>query len=260
MEITEEELQELYIWVDGIPLSRPKRNIARDFSDGVLTAEVVHHFYPRLVELHNYSAANSLAQKLYNWSTLNNRVFKRLGFVVPNSECEAVANCEAGAVERVLKLTRDRLVQFAAQGPRPSASRAITQEAYSPDDALDPYETDSRAQDGIAAHYPQQRPGTWDSQAGAGASRGPASAASARPDPRQDKAAPLGAGLSLLRLHEPLDKRAAAALAERDLTITTLRETNEILDIKVRKLEQLVRLKDAKLQKLSARLEALTTA
>ena len=32
----------------------------------------------------------------------------------------------------------------------------------------------------------------------------------------------------------------------------------QILDTKVRKLEQLVRLKDAKLQKLSMRLEALT--
>lgn len=32
--LTDEELQRIYIWVDSIPLSRPKRNIARDFSDG----------------------------------------------------------------------------------------------------------------------------------------------------------------------------------------------------------------------------------
>ena len=54
-----------------MPLSKPKRNIARDFSDGVLVAEVVHHYFPKLVELHNYSAANSVRQKLYNWATLN---------------------------------------------------------------------------------------------------------------------------------------------------------------------------------------------
>jgi hypothetical protein len=30
----ETELQHLYAWIDGIPLSRPKRNIGRDFSDG----------------------------------------------------------------------------------------------------------------------------------------------------------------------------------------------------------------------------------
>ena len=30
----DESLQQLYVWVDSVPLSRPKRNIARDFSDG----------------------------------------------------------------------------------------------------------------------------------------------------------------------------------------------------------------------------------
>jgi hypothetical protein len=30
----EEELQKLYAWIDLIPLSRPKKSLARDFSDG----------------------------------------------------------------------------------------------------------------------------------------------------------------------------------------------------------------------------------
>jgi hypothetical protein len=30
----DEELQRIYTWVDEVPLSRPKRNITRDFSDG----------------------------------------------------------------------------------------------------------------------------------------------------------------------------------------------------------------------------------
>ncbi len=34
MELDETALQELYTWIDGIPLSRPKKNISRDFSDG----------------------------------------------------------------------------------------------------------------------------------------------------------------------------------------------------------------------------------
>lgn len=33
-QLDEEEMQMIYNWVDEIPLSRPKRNIARDFSDG----------------------------------------------------------------------------------------------------------------------------------------------------------------------------------------------------------------------------------
>ena len=49
--------------MDEVPLSRPKRNIARDFSDGVLVAELVAHYFPSMVELHNYSSANSAQQK-----------------------------------------------------------------------------------------------------------------------------------------------------------------------------------------------------
>lgn len=32
-ELNEEELQDLFAWIDKIPLSRPKRHITRDFSD-----------------------------------------------------------------------------------------------------------------------------------------------------------------------------------------------------------------------------------
>ena len=33
-DIDEELLEDLYSWVDSIPLSRPKKDIRRDFSDG----------------------------------------------------------------------------------------------------------------------------------------------------------------------------------------------------------------------------------
>lgn len=41
VDFSEDDIQDLYAWVDTVPLSRPKRNIARDFSDGVLIAETV---------------------------------------------------------------------------------------------------------------------------------------------------------------------------------------------------------------------------
>lgn len=40
-ELSETELNEIFNWIDGITLTRVKKNIARDFSDGVLTAEVI---------------------------------------------------------------------------------------------------------------------------------------------------------------------------------------------------------------------------
>lgn len=69
--LDDETLQRLYAWIDEIPLSRPKKNIARDFSDGILFAEVVRYYFPKLVQMHNYSSASSVKQKQYNWATLN---------------------------------------------------------------------------------------------------------------------------------------------------------------------------------------------
>lgn len=37
----------------------------------VMAAEVVKYFLPKLVDLHNYTPANSTQQKLSNWDVLN---------------------------------------------------------------------------------------------------------------------------------------------------------------------------------------------
>ena len=95
--LDDEDLQRVYQWVDEIPLSRPKRNIARDFSDGLLTAEIVQHYFPKLIELHNYPAANSYAQKMYNWKTLNSKVFKKMGFQLQQEEMDNLCNCTSAA-------------------------------------------------------------------------------------------------------------------------------------------------------------------
>jgi len=36
-------------------------------------AEVVKHFFPRLVELHNYQPTSSKKNKIYNWQALNRK-------------------------------------------------------------------------------------------------------------------------------------------------------------------------------------------
>jgi len=87
-ELDPASLSHLYRWIDTIPLDRPKKNIARDFSDGVLMSQVVHYFFPKLVELHNYSASNSIDQKNYNWKTLNReKDIQRTGAVAACFRC-----------------------------------------------------------------------------------------------------------------------------------------------------------------------------
>lgn len=107
----DDDYQAVYKWVDEIPLTRPKKNISRDFADGVLLAEVLHHFCPRLVEMHNYSAANSYAQKSYNWATLNNKVMRKLGIQLQQQDIEDIIKAVPGAIEAALKTVMDRLAK-----------------------------------------------------------------------------------------------------------------------------------------------------
>nr|XP_020732744.1 sperm flagellar protein 1 isoform X4 [Odocoileus virginianus texanus] len=107
--VDEEALHQLYLWVDNIPLSRPKRNLSRDFSDGVLVAEVIKFYFPKMVEMHNYVPANSLQQKLSNWGHLNRKVLNKLNFSVPEDVMRKIAQCAPGVVELVLIPLRQRL-------------------------------------------------------------------------------------------------------------------------------------------------------
>lgn len=47
--MNEQQLAEVYEMVDSVPFSRQKKNIARDFSDGLMMAELIHHYYPKKV-------------------------------------------------------------------------------------------------------------------------------------------------------------------------------------------------------------------
>lgn len=95
-------LEDLYTWVDRVPLSKPKRKIERDFADGTLVAEIVRYYLPDLVDSHNYISNSSSTQKRSNWETLNRKVFARLDLVVPESTIDDVCNAKQGAVEIVL--------------------------------------------------------------------------------------------------------------------------------------------------------------
>lgn len=111
-DLSEEELKALYSWLDGIPLSRKKRNISRDFSDGVLLAEVVHAYFPHLVELHNYQAANSIKQKILNFETLNHRVLRKLGYSIPREAIDKLVEGRPGVIESVLNQLQFKMAKY----------------------------------------------------------------------------------------------------------------------------------------------------
>ncbi|RZF33363.1 hypothetical protein LSTR_LSTR016085 [Laodelphax striatellus] len=105
----ESNKEELYAWIDEFDLSRPKRCLNRDFSDGVLVAEILKILYPRLVELHNYASASSRNLKFENWSTLNRKVLKKLKVSLRKDQISQIVDATPGAIEiflmKVKKLT-----------------------------------------------------------------------------------------------------------------------------------------------------------
>ncbi|KAM8808649.1 sperm flagellar protein 1-like [Eudromia elegans] len=207
----EEGLRALYRWVDAIPLSRPKRNMARDFSDAVLAAEVVKFHFPALVELHSYVPASSTQQKLANWGHLNRTVLSKLGARVPEELVRGVVRCRPGLAEQVLVLLRQRIEERQRRRPAPAApqlgcsSRGKSRVRAGPAPASPPAPRLSKGHHGA----PQAAPG----------------ATACRPQ-----------------------------LAETEQALLLAQETIQILQAKVRRLEQLLRLKNIRIEDLSLRL------
>ena len=205
----EEELQDLYQWVDTIPLSRPKKNIARDFADGMLVAEVVKHFFPKLVELHNYPAAHSIQQKKYNWKTLSQKVFRKLSFEVDDSEIDSITSCVPGAIERFLRALQTKVQQI--------QQKKVQRQQQAP------HHVGGGGGGGVS---PSGSPPVQVAGISGGAAYPPAQPSS---------------------IHLQI-------IAEKDDMIAERKETINILELKISKLEQLIRLKDNKIQAQAAKL------
>jgi hypothetical protein len=82
--LEEVDIKRVYDWVDSFKLSRPKKNIARDFSDGLLVAEILHHYYPEIVWVHCYQPKNSQHEKINNWKLLRKKVLLKIAFSLTN--------------------------------------------------------------------------------------------------------------------------------------------------------------------------------
>ena len=120
--VSEEQLEEVLEWIDSMTFSRATRNLGRDFSDGVLMAEVLKHQFPNLVHLHNYQPANSSAAKYVNWKTLNEKVLKKIGFQIHRNDIEMIISNIPESIEKVLFLVYSKILQHKRMG--------ITQNAF----------------------------------------------------------------------------------------------------------------------------------
>lgn len=229
---TEEELHNLYLWVDSIPISRPKKNIARDFSDGCCVAEILHHFFPKMVELHNYASSMSRARKVENWKTLNSRVFSKIYFTVPPDEVEDLVAAVPGAIERFLRSLRIKIDQIRQhQETIPKKPQAAFREVNATKQS--PARTSPAAQS-----VPAASPRGLQNSAPAASSR----------KKNEHKARYIDPSTS-----EAVNAYGEMLLDERGRSIAELKETVAILTEKIMKLEELIQIKDEKLNQYRAK-------
>lgn len=215
-QLSSEDLQEIYKWVDTIPLSRAKKNIARDFSDGVLISEVVHHFFPKLIELHNYSATNSVSQKAYNWRTINQKVFRKIGFQISEQDVNDIVTCKRGACERVLKLCKVNFVKYQKKRQQLKLKRNKSRNNQN-------FNTSGNDNNNIHSPSPIITGNNNNNNI----------------DKNNDN---------------NISSTTSQIIQEKERVINHLNDKMEILELKVQKLEQLLRLKDAKIETLQNRL------
>ncbi|XP_062850927.1 sperm flagellar protein 1 [Trichomycterus rosablanca] len=219
-ELTEEELQDLYAWIDKIKLSRPKRNIARDFSDAVMAAELVKNYFPKLVELHNYTPAHSTQQKLSNWNTLNRKVLSKLNVNVPMDTVKKITLSTQGSIEPVLWTLREML-----EDRKAGKHLDKTQDLEYYITSNEKTQTENYQNTGENSHKPTA------------------------PMKKIQKSNPL------IKPGENVDPAFRLLLEEKEQALLSLQETVEILQIKVNRLEHLVHLKDLRIEDLTKHLE-----
>lgn len=115
-------------WVDGFELSRFRRKLNRDFSDGVLLAEILKFEFPNLVDLHNYSGCFSVQGKLDNWDILNRKVLKKMQIHLKPEQIEKVAKAETNCIEEILFRVMNQIALIKSRNPNQSQTN-IAQES-----------------------------------------------------------------------------------------------------------------------------------
>jgi hypothetical protein len=210
---------------------------------------------------------------MYNWTTLNTRVFKKLGFTLPKEAMEGAVFAQAGEIEPILKLVRTKLALYQAKHGQERAAHIPLVSTGTPGGDL----RSPEGVHGILSRGVEQREGGEGahcsfhrSQFGAGATAGAHSGGVSKVldytgdenDGGNDneRGGNNAAAVFIQSFHGGAamnSEKGSMAVAAVGLAgeLEDLRALNQVLEVKTAKLEQLLRLKDAKIAALTARLQ-----
>ncbi|XP_065176323.1 sperm flagellar protein 1-like [Sycon ciliatum] len=276
-------------WIDDIPLSRPKRHIGRDLADAVIVAEIIRFYLPKFVEIHNYVPSHNVKQKTTNWKTLKRKILSKLNLELSEDMIQELISSKSDAAEDFLLMLRDKIFAHLEEQRRRAQARTLNSSnaSYLDDLKYGSYDAaagrahtrlvrqDNGLHQGNHHHHQLQSygglPPIGVSQHTAS---GPPSQRSWPPEHARaihqrnrdayaelasagERAAPLGQGKgSALDSNGvwPTGEDIAIMLEEKEQTILELQETVQLMTVKVRRLEGLLRVKDLRIEDLTSRL------
>nr|XP_009678504.1 PREDICTED: sperm flagellar protein 1 [Struthio camelus australis] len=230
-----------------VSISANRSTLAKVFTSAkvsitlILAAEVVKFYFPKLVDLHSYVPASATQQKLSNWGHLNRKVLSKLNFCIPDDMIRKIVQCRPGLVEQVLILLRQKIEEKQKQS---KVTSGLDQELG----VRAALEQISYLETGYSSKVKSPAGGDCARESG-GSDRDLLLSQHFLSCPRLKKSHHGYAQTS------PGDSTFRLQLAEREQALLLAQETIQILQMKVRRLEQLVHLKNIRIDDLSQRLQ-----
>ncbi|XP_069139642.1 sperm flagellar protein 1-like isoform X11 [Argopecten irradians] len=263
--IDETEFNTIVEWLSRLKFSRPKTTLEKDFEDGVLIAEIVKHYFPKMVELHNYNPASSTKQKLENWYLLNRRVLKRLGMDLSDDVIRALANRKPHVIERILIFLRMQIdnlltrqgrsrreidLEFASsQQQNENEKTPIVKDITSPkENAKHQKDPNSQALVAVGAKTGRASPSKSPRKKG---DKGETDRSTYFSDKRM-----IADSLPIYSYMYPHSHVPRFAMEEKEIEIMQKDETIQMLNAKIQSMERLLSLKQVRIEDLHAKLIA----
>lgn len=94
---------DIYEWVDSFKFSGSKKNLTRDFSDGVYLMEMCQTLtYPPIIEKNVINHTLKRSMKLENWKLIMEKFNNRSIFKITEKECIEIIDHKPYAIENLL--------------------------------------------------------------------------------------------------------------------------------------------------------------
>ncbi|XP_050534855.1 sperm flagellar protein 1-like isoform X1 [Daktulosphaira vitifoliae] len=72
-----------------------------------MVSEIIKYYWPKMIDLHNYMPANSLANKISNWETLNRKVLRKLKLTLSEETIKKLSASNMDTIHKFLKLLKN---------------------------------------------------------------------------------------------------------------------------------------------------------